>query len=61
VNTGAEITGAVHDESILEAPDGLAGEVAVILQETMIESGEAYLRKVSVEVEVMIGKTLAEK
>ena len=46
---------------ILEVPDRLAGEVAAILRETMIEAGKAYLSKVPIEVEVAIGKTWAEK
>jgi len=46
---------------ILEVPDRLAGEVAAILRETMIEAGKAYLSKVPIEVEVTIGKTWAEK
>ena len=39
----------------------LAGEVAVILKETMIQAGKAYLGKVPIEVEVTIGDTWAEK
>jgi len=40
---------------------GLAGEVAVILKETMIRAGKARLGKVPVEVEAKIGQTWAEK
>jgi DNA polymerase I-like protein with 3'-5' exonuclease and polymerase domains len=39
----------------------LAGEVAVILKETIIQTGKAYLGKVPVEVEVTIAETWAEK
>lgn len=53
-DTEALIIGTVHDEIILEAPEKLAGEAAVILVETMIEGGEAYLSKVPVEVEVTV-------
>jgi DNA polymerase I-like protein with 3'-5' exonuclease and polymerase domains len=60
-NTGAKIIGTVHDEIILEVPEKIAGEVAVILKETMIQAGKAYLGKVPVEVEVTIGETWAEK
>ena len=35
----------VHDEIILEVPEKLAGEAAVILKETMIQAGKAYLSK----------------
>ena len=51
----------MHDEIILEVSDGLAGEVAVILKETMIQAGKAYLNKVPIEVEVAIGETWTEK
>jgi DNA polymerase I-like protein with 3'-5' exonuclease and polymerase domains len=60
-NTGAKIIGTVHDEIILEVPENIAGEVAVILKETIIQAGKAYLGKVPVEVEVTIGETWAEK
>ncbi|MGA2404181.1 MAG: DNA polymerase [Syntrophobacteraceae bacterium] len=60
-DTGAQIIGTVHDVIILEVPEKLAGEVAVILKETMIQAGKAYLCKVPIEVDVMIGKTWAEK
>ncbi len=39
-DTGLQIIGTVHDEIILEVPDKLAEEVAVILKETMIEAGK---------------------
>jgi DNA polymerase I-like protein with 3'-5' exonuclease and polymerase domains len=61
VDTGAKIIGTVHDEIILEAPEMIAGEVAVILKKTMIQAGEAYLAAVPVEVEVTIAETWAEK
>ncbi|MGA2735284.1 MAG: DNA polymerase [Syntrophobacteraceae bacterium] len=60
-NTGAKIIGTVHDEIILEVPDGLPGEAAVILKETMIQAGKAYLAGVPVEVEVTVADNLAEK
>ncbi|MGO9370961.1 MAG: hypothetical protein ACLQBD_02535 [Syntrophobacteraceae bacterium] len=53
--------GTVHDEIILEVPDRLAGEAAVILKQTMIEAGKAYLFQVPVEVDVTIGEIRAEK
>ena len=58
---GAKIIGTVHDEIILEVPDRLAGEVAVILKETMIQTGKAHLSKVPVEVEVTVANNWAEK
>jgi DNA polymerase I-like protein with 3'-5' exonuclease and polymerase domains len=53
--------GTVHDEIILEVPEGVPREAAVILEETMIQAGKAYLARVPVEVEVTIGDTWAEK
>ncbi|MFZ0931470.1 MAG: DNA polymerase [Syntrophobacteraceae bacterium] len=61
LGVGARIIGTVHDEIILEVPEQMAGEAAVILKETMIQASEAYLGKVPVEVEVTIGETWAEK
>ncbi|MGO9311715.1 MAG: DNA polymerase [Syntrophobacteraceae bacterium] len=60
-DTGSQIIGTVHDEIILEVPDRLAGEAAVILKQTMIEAGKAYLFQVPVEVDVTIGEIRAEK
>ena len=51
----------MHDEIILAVPEWLAREAAVILKETMIQAGEAYLGKVLVEVEVTIGETLGQR
>jgi len=59
--TVAKIIGTVHDEIILEVPEGAAREVAVIHKETMILAGKAYLGKVSVEVGVTTGETWADK
>ena len=60
-DTGARIIGTVHDEIILEVPEKVPGEAAVILKETMTQAGKAYLSKVPVEVEVTIGDSWAEK
>ena len=61
LHVGARIIGTVHDEIILEVLEEQANDAAVILKETMIEAGKAYLSKVPVEVEVTIGETWAEK
>jgi DNA polymerase-1 len=53
-DTGSWIIGTVHDEIILEVSDGLSGEAARILKETMIDAGKTYLLKVPIEVEVTI-------
>jgi DNA polymerase-1 len=60
-DTGAHITGTVHDEIILEVPEKMANAAAAILKEAMIQADKAYLSKVPVEVEVTIGDTWAEK
>ncbi|MGA2404409.1 MAG: DNA polymerase [Syntrophobacteraceae bacterium] len=60
-DAGAKIIGTVHVDIILEVPEKKAGEFAVILKETMIQAGKAYLSGVPVEVEVTIGGTWAEK
>jgi DNA polymerase I-like protein with 3'-5' exonuclease and polymerase domains len=51
----------VHDEIILEVPEEMAVEAAVILKETMIQAGKAYISKVPVEVEVIVADNWAEK
>jgi len=58
---GAKIIGTVHDEIILEVPEGVKDDSARILREPMIEAGKAYLSRVPVEVEVTIADTWAEK
>jgi DNA polymerase I-like protein with 3'-5' exonuclease and polymerase domains len=58
---GARIIGTVHDEIILEVPDEMVNDAAVILRATMIEAGKAYRERVPVEVEVTIADTWAEK
>jgi DNA polymerase-1 len=60
-DTGAQIIGTVRGEIILEVPEGMAREAVVILKETMIQAGKAYLGTVPVEVEVTIADTWAEK
>ena len=59
--TEARIIGTVHDEIILEVPEGVKDDSARILREPMIEAGKAYLSRVPVEVDVTIGDTWAEK
>ncbi len=59
--TGTRIIGTVHDEIILEVPEKIADDSAVILRLTMIEAAKALLSRVPVEVEVTIGNIWAEK
>jgi hypothetical protein len=53
-DTGPKIIGTVHDEIALGVPERIAGEVAVILKETMIHAGKDYLSMVPVSVEVTV-------
>jgi len=59
--TGAKIIGTVHDEIILEAPEDQAYSIAEILRDAMIRGGSEFLKKVPVEVEVIISDSWAEK
>jgi len=56
-----KLVATVHDELVLEAPEGLAREAAVLLKETMEEAGRKLLPDVPVEVEVGVGDSWAEK
>jgi DNA polymerase I len=59
--TGARLIGTVHDEILLEAPEGKAEQAAQILQQVMEQAGQRYLRKVPVKAEVAIIISWAEK
>ena len=59
--TGARLIGTVHDEILLEAPEGQAEQAAQILQQVMEQAGQHYLRKVPVKAEVAIVSSWAEK
>ena len=56
-----KLIGCVHDEIIFEAPELNAEKASNILEETMIEAGKCYLKKVPVEVEVSIADSWAGK
>ena len=51
----------VHDEILLEAPVEAMDEVALILKETMEETGRALLEIVPVEADVVVVDSWAEK
>lgn len=51
----------IHDEIVLEAPIESMDEVGLILQETMEEAGNAMLKIVPVEAEVVVAGSWAEK
>jgi DNA polymerase I-like protein with 3'-5' exonuclease and polymerase domains len=59
--TEARLIGTVHDEILLEAPEGKAEQAAQILQQVMEQAGQQYLRKVPVKVDVAIALNWAEK
>ena len=59
--TEARLIGTVHDEILLEAPEGKAEQAAQILQQVMEQAGQQYLRKVPVKADVAIALNWAEK
>jgi DNA polymerase I-like protein with 3'-5' exonuclease and polymerase domains len=58
---GAKLIGTVHDEIILEAPEDQAESIAEMLKVAMIEGGSEFLKKVPIEVEVVMMDNWAEK
>lgn len=58
--TGAKIIGTVHDEIILEVPQEMLNQTALVLRETMESAGLYYLKKIPVEVDVSIVDSLAK-
>jgi DNA polymerase-1 len=61
VGTGTKIIGTVHDKIILESPEDQAESISEILREVMIQGGSEFLKKVPIEVEVVISDSWAEK
>lgn len=55
------IVGCIHDEILLEAPIEATDEVFLILKRTMEEAGRTMLKAVSIEAEVVIANSWAEK
>ena len=49
-----KLVGSVHDELILEAPEGLATKMAAELKKIMIDVGSELLKPVPVDAEVEI-------
>lgn len=58
---GVKLIACVHDEIILECPQGVVDEAAAILKEVMIKAGEKYLKTVPVEVDVSVGDSWGDK
>ena len=59
--TRTRIVGCIHDEILLEVPIEATDEVALILKETMEETGRSFLKTVPIEAEVVIVGSSAEK
>lgn len=57
----AHIIATVHDEILLEAPEALAKDAAVLLKNTMEKAGEYYLKQVTTIAETIIADSWAEK
>jgi len=51
----------LKDEILLEAPIEVADEVAIILKETMEETGRPLLKNVPVDAEVIVVGSWAER
>ena len=50
----AQIVSTVHDEIVVECAEGIAPEMKEIVVDCMVESGQAYLKTVPVEVDAKI-------
>ena len=59
--TGSKIIACVHDEIVLEVPESCGKETSIILEQTMIQAGNYYLKKVPIEVDVSIADSWAGK
>ena len=57
--TDAKLLCCIHDEVLVEAPKVQADEVAEIVENTMKEAGNRFLRHVPLEVEVTIAHNWA--
>jgi DNA polymerase I-like protein with 3'-5' exonuclease and polymerase domains len=60
-DTDSKIIGCVHDEIILEVPEENAFEVSILLKQKMVEAGQHYLKKISVELDVAVADNWAGK
>lgn len=56
-----QIVGEVHDEIVLEVPEGEAPTAAQTLERVMVEAGQRFLHKVPTAAEASIGSTWADK
>jgi len=58
---GAYPVNLIHDEIVVECKQNQADEVSEILENTMIDGMQCYLKKVPVVVETKIASSWAEK
>ena len=58
---GWDLVAEVHDEIVLEVPDGEEQEAAAELEKLMVAAGQKVLKQVKVEAESSTGKTWADK
>jgi DNA polymerase I len=57
IGKGAKIIGTIHDEILVESRSETARSTALVVEHTMIEAGEFYLRSVRVKVDVTASDT----
>ncbi len=55
---GAKIIDTIHDEILVESRSETARSTALVVEHTMIEAGEFYLRSVPVKVDVIVSDTV---
>lgn len=60
-NGKVDIINCIHDEIVMECPANMALEVAQTVEEEMVAAGEQFLKRVPIEVEVIIADNWAEK
>lgn len=58
---GWDIVAEVHDEIVLEVPEGDEAAASTKLEQVMVSAGQEVLKTVPVEAEASIGKTWADK
>ena len=51
----ALMVNCVHDEILVEAPEGDAWDVSEIVREEMVAAGERYIKRVPIVVDVSVG------
>jgi DNA polymerase I len=51
---GVKMIGSIHDELVLEAPEEMAQEMAVLLKAIMVQVGSEMLYPVPVDAEVEV-------